>query len=67
MCIRNYEAGLISIERLFHLILLYIFHQVLDSKELLVRPFLDDQKHGVFATHFYRRSNQIGPSVVRLI
>jgi tRNA (Thr-GGU) A37 N-methylase len=33
----------------------------------MMKPFLDDQLHGVFATRFYRRPNPIGLSVVRLI
>ena len=34
---------------------------------LLVKPFLDDQLHGVFATRYPYRPNPIGLSVVRLI
>ncbi len=63
----EYEAGLESIEGLSHLILLYIFHQALNSTELMVKPFLDDKVHGIFSTRFYRRPNPIGISVVRLM
>jgi tRNA (adenine37-N6)-methyltransferase len=63
----EYEQGLESIAELSHLILIYVFHEALDSQDLLVKPFLDDQVHGVFATRFYRRPNPIGFSVVRLI
>src|SRR5215510_4520024 len=63
----EYEQGLESIEGLSHLILIYIFHEALDCQDLLVKPFLDDQLHGIFATRFYRRPNPIGFSVVRLI
>jgi tRNA-Thr(GGU) m(6)t(6)A37 methyltransferase TsaA len=63
----EYEAGLESIDGLSHLILLYVFHEALDCQDLLVKPFLDDQTHGIFATRFYRRPNPIGFSVVRLI
>jgi tRNA-Thr(GGU) m(6)t(6)A37 methyltransferase TsaA len=62
----EYEAGLESIEGLSHLILIYVFHNALDSKELMVKPFLDDALHGIFSTRFYRRPNPIGLSVVRL-
>ena len=63
----EYEEGLESIDELSHLILIYVFHEALGNHELLVKPFLDDQLHGVFATRFYRRPNPIGFSVVRLI
>ena len=63
----EYAAGLDSIDELSHLILIYVFHGALNSTELMVKPFLDDENHGVFATRFYRRPNPIGFSVVRLI
>ena len=63
----EYEAGLESIDGLSHLILIYVFHEALDSQDLLVEPFLDDKTYGMFATRFYRRPNPIGFSVVRLI
>ena len=63
----EYETGLTSIEGLSHLILIYVFHEALDSRELLVKPFLDDNHHGIFATRYYTRPNPIGFSVVRLI
>ena len=34
---------------------------------MLVKPFLDDIKHGVFATRAPRRPNGIGISVVKLV
>ena len=63
----EYEAGLESIEGLSHLILIYVFHEALGSTELMVKPFLDDVKHGIFATRFYRRPNPIGISIIQLI
>lgn len=33
----------------------------------MVKPFLDDKPHGVFATRFYSRPNPIGISIVRLV
>lgn len=63
----EYEAGLTSIEGLSHLILIYVFHEALESRELLVKPFLDDNFHGIFATRYYTRPNPIGFSVVRLL
>ncbi len=63
----EYEGGLDGIDELSHLILIYVFHEALDSRDLLVKPFLDDKAHGVFATRFYRRPNPIGFSIVRLL
>jgi tRNA (adenine37-N6)-methyltransferase len=63
----EYEAGLVGTEGFSHLILIYIFHAALNSPDLMVKPFLDDKEHGVFATRFYRRPNPIGISVVQLV
>jgi tRNA-Thr(GGU) m(6)t(6)A37 methyltransferase TsaA len=63
----EYEAGLESIDGLSHLILIYIFYEALNSTELMVKPFLDDKTHGIFATRFYSRPNPIGISIVQLI
>jgi len=61
----EYVAGLKDIEGFSHLILLYHFHLITDSS-LLVKPFLDNELHGVFATRSPSRPNSIGISVVRL-
>jgi tRNA (adenine37-N6)-methyltransferase len=63
----EYEAGLESIDGLSHLILIYVFHAALDGGDLMVKPFLDDKAHGVFATRFYSRPNPVGISIVQLI
>ena len=63
----EYEAGLESVDELSHLILIYVFHAALDSAELMVKPFLDDKTHGVFATRYFSRPNPIGISIVKLI
>jgi tRNA (adenine37-N6)-methyltransferase len=63
----EYEAGLESLDGFSHLILIYVFHGALNSSDLMVKPFLDDELHSVFATRFYQRPNPIGLSVVRLI
>jgi tRNA-Thr(GGU) m(6)t(6)A37 methyltransferase TsaA len=62
----EYAEGLQDIEGLSHIFLLYIFHESL-GYSLLVKPFLDDQLHGLFATRYPYRPNPIGLSVVRLI
>ena len=62
----RYTEGLKDLEGFSHLILIYVFH---DSREydLSVKPFLGDQKRGLFATRAPRRPNPIGISVVRLV
>ena len=60
-----FSAGLQDIEGLSHLILLYVFHQAADYS-LSVKPFLDDQEHGVFATRYPCRPTPIGLSIVEL-
>ncbi len=61
-----YQAGLKDLEGFSHIYLLYYFHKS-GNPELLVKPFLDDQKRGVFATRAPRRPNNIGLSIVKLI
>jgi tRNA-Thr(GGU) m(6)t(6)A37 methyltransferase TsaA len=62
----KYAAGLKDILGFSHIILIYRFHKSRGYK-LLVKPFLDDKKHGLFATRAPFRPNQIGMSVVRLL
>ena len=59
------KEGLKDLEKFSHVILVYFFHEA-KSPDLLVKPFLDDVKHGVFATRAPRRPNGIGISVVKL-
>jgi tRNA-Thr(GGU) m(6)t(6)A37 methyltransferase TsaA len=61
----QYAEGLRDIEGFSHLILIYHFH-LSDRPSLIVRPYLDDETHGVFATRAPARPNPIGISVVRL-
>jgi tRNA-Thr(GGU) m(6)t(6)A37 methyltransferase TsaA len=63
---KEYERGLRDIEGFSHLILVYRFHKSRGFK-LLVKPFLDDELRGLFATRAPRRPNQIGLSVVQLL
>ncbi|PAQ13664.1 tRNA (N6-threonylcarbamoyladenosine(37)-N6)-methyltransferase TrmO [Bacillaceae bacterium SAOS 7] len=57
--------GLKDIEEFSHLTLIYYLHLVTNIS-LEVKPFLDNQSHGVFATRYPRRPNKIGLSTVRL-
>jgi tRNA-Thr(GGU) m(6)t(6)A37 methyltransferase TsaA len=62
----EYVSGLKDLQEFSHIILIYHFHLV-QGYDLEVKPFLDDQHHGVFATRAPRRPNAIGFSVVKLI
>jgi len=61
-----YAAGLKDLAGFSHIILLYHFH-LSQSYSLRVKPFLDEDMHGVFATRAPRRPNPIGLSVVKLL
>ena len=61
-----YAEGLKDLEGFSHIILLYHFH-ISKGFSLIVKPFLDDQPHGLFATRAPRRPNSIGLSVVKLV
>ena len=61
----EYEEGLRDLEGFSHIILLYHFHQS-TGYDLMVTPFLDTQKRGLFSTRAPRRPNSIGLSIVEL-
>ena len=63
---KRYQKGLQDIKGFSHLILIYRLHKSRGFR-LLVKPFLDKELHGLFATRAPRRPNQIGISVVRLL
>ena len=61
----EFAEGLEDLAGFSHIILLYHFH--LSKKyHLKVKPFLDDEYRGLFATRAPARPNAIGLSVVRL-
>lgn len=62
----HYVEGLRDVEGFSHLILLYVFDRA-GEPHLTVRPFLDDERHGVFSTRHPARPNPIGLSVVELV
>jgi tRNA-Thr(GGU) m(6)t(6)A37 methyltransferase TsaA len=62
----EFAEGLQDVEGFSHLILLYVFH-CSSGYTLRVKPFLDDQWRGLFATRYPCRPNPIGLSVVRLL
>ena len=62
---REYVEGLKDIEGFSHIILIYHFHLSGDYS-LIVKPYLDENSHGVFSTRAPSRPNPIGLSIVRL-
>ena len=62
----EYAAGLKDIEGFSHLTLLYHLHKI-NGYELVVTPFMDTEKRGIFATKAPKRPNAIGLSTVKLI
>lgn len=61
----QFAQGLQDLEGFSHIYLLYSFH-LAKRTELVVTPFMDVTKRGVFATRSPLRPNHIGISIVQL-
>lgn len=61
----EYQDGLKDIENFSHIILIYYFDRSKDEK-LIGKPFLEDERHGIFAIRSPHRPNHIGLSIVKL-
>ena len=61
----DYREGLVDLEGFSHVFVLYHLHEI-RGYELIVTPFLDRRRHGIFATRSPKRPNPIGLSVLRL-
>ncbi len=57
--------GLRSLRDFSHIYLFYLFHKS-PKTSLLVKPYLAEQEHGIFATRAPHRPNKLGMSLVRL-
>ena len=62
----EYIPGLKDLDGFSHVTLIYHFH-LAGGVELEVKPFMDEESHGIFATRAPARPNPIGMSVVRLL
>lgn len=62
----EFADGLKDIEGFSHLIIIYHFH-LSHNYKLQVKPFLDEEPRGVFATRAPKRPNGIGISIVKLV
>lgn len=58
--------GLLDIDGFSHVFLIYAFHCIKEVR-LRVKPYLDNEEHGVFATRAPCRPNPIGLSLVQLL
>ena len=61
----KYVDGLKDLDEFSHINILYLLHKV-DGYLLEVKPFMDINTHGVFATRSPKRPNRIGSSVVQI-
>ncbi len=61
-----YREGLADLEGFSHAILLYFFNRTKGYK-LRVKPYLDNELRGLFATRAPRRPNNIGLTVARVL
>jgi tRNA-Thr(GGU) m(6)t(6)A37 methyltransferase TsaA len=62
----GFSEGLKDVEKFSHLILLYHFHCSGEPK-LVAKPYLGEEKRGIFAIRAPCRPNQIGLTVVKLL
>ncbi len=61
----EFREGLVDLEGFSHAYVLYHLHRI-QGFDLMVRPFLDNDRHGIFATRSPKRPNPIGLSVMRI-
>jgi tRNA-Thr(GGU) m(6)t(6)A37 methyltransferase TsaA len=61
-----FRRGLEDLVGFSHIILIYTFHQI-DGFKLKMKPYLDENERGIFATRSPCRPNPIGMTVVRLL
>ena len=62
----EYEQGLMDVEGLSHLYVLWVFDRA-EGASLVATPPSDNKPHGVFATRSPQRPNPIGLTVVTLL
>ncbi len=61
----KYAGGLKDLDGFSHAIILYHFHKS-QREEIEGRPFLEQDKHGIFAIRSPHRPNHIGLSIVKI-
>ncbi len=61
----KYANGLKNLDEFSHAIIIYYFHKS-QREEIEGKPFLEQNKHGIFAIRSPNRPNHIGFSVVKI-
>jgi len=61
----EYAAGLKDLNGFSHAIIIYYFHRS-QKVQLEAKPFLEDNKHGIFAIRSPHRPNHIGISIIKI-
>jgi tRNA (adenine37-N6)-methyltransferase len=61
----KYVKGLKDLDGFSHAILLYYFHKS-GKEEIVAKPYLEGEEHGIFAIRSPNRPNHIGLSVVKI-
>ncbi len=61
----KYAEGLCDLDGFSHAILIYYFHKS-EKEHLKGRPYLEEEKHGIFAIRSPHRPNHIGFSIVEI-
>jgi tRNA (adenine37-N6)-methyltransferase len=61
----KYTNGLKDLDGFSHAILLYHFH-LSDREEIVGKPYLENEEHGIFAIRSPHRPNHIGLSIVKI-
>ena len=61
----RYVSGLKDLDKFSHAIIIYYFHKS-QREEIEGKPFLEQDKHGIFAIRSPNRPNHIGLSIVKI-
>jgi len=61
----KYTNGLKDLDQFSHAIIIYYFHKS-QREEIEGKPFLEQNKHGIFAIRSPHRPNHIGLSIVKI-
>jgi len=62
---KEYADGLRDLNKFSHAIIIYYFHRS-QREEIEGRPFLEQNKHGIFAIRSPHRPNHIGFSIIKI-
>lgn len=62
---KEFSAGLKDLDGFSHAIIIYYFHKSC-KEQVIGKPFLEDDEHGIFAIRSPHRPNHIGLSIVKI-